>query len=195
MTKVNLKFISRRARSLSPASNLRRKSSLPIKIKFWEILTGSYKQQKSNLPVSVTNLVGKRTVKWVSSACESLANKPDLLSELPQAAQTGRLILHLTEEEGVTGDVNTVGRWKLGLCDGKLTYLSYQHQDPIHNSLIIYANDEHMIQILTGRIDLQTADALGIAKITGNCQIRNTFPALIKILNREIPKSSPSLII
>ena len=38
---------------------------------------------------------------------------------------------------------------------------SYQHQDPIHNSLIIYANDEQMIQILSGRICLQGAETLG----------------------------------
>ncbi|CBY36874.1 unnamed protein product [Oikopleura dioica] len=104
-----------------------------------------------------------------------------------------KLILHLTEEDPDTGDVCTLGRWKLGLCDGKLTYLSYQHQDPIHNSLIIYANDEQMIQILSGRLCLQGADALGTAKITGNCQIRNIFPCLIKIFNREI--NNPSQII
>jgi hypothetical protein len=121
-------------------------------------------------------------VKWVSAACDTLALQPELLSELPPAAQTGRLILHLTEEDPDTGDVCTLGRWKLGLCDGKLTYLrtrflkqnllisikiceslkSYQHQDPIHNSLIIYANDEQMIQILSGRMCLQGAETLGI---------------------------------
>ena len=126
-------------------------------------------------------MLSSRTVKWVSAACDTLVLQPDLLSQLPPAAQTGRLILHLTEEDPETGDVCTLGRWKIGLCDGKLTYLrivlnwtnaqkwslfqsekSYQHQDPIHNSLIIYANDEHMIQILSGRICLQGAEALGI---------------------------------
>ncbi|CBY13997.1 unnamed protein product [Oikopleura dioica] len=190
MAKINLKFISRRARSVSPGASLRKSAEVPIKIK----------QQKANLPAKITNIIGQRkalenygTVKWVSAACDALATQPNLLSQLPAAAQTGRLILHLTEEDPDTGDVCTLGRWKLGLCDGKLTYLSYQHQDPIHNSLIIYANDEQMIQILSGRLCLQGADALGTAKITGNCQIRNIFPELIKILNREI--NNPSQII
>ena len=62
-------------------------------------------------------------MKWVSAACDTLVLQPDLLSQLPPAAQTGRLILHLTEEDPDTGDVCTLGRWKIGLCDGKLTYL------------------------------------------------------------------------
>jgi len=113
-------------------------------LRFWEILTGRSKQQKANLPAKITNIIGQRkaledygyfyfiekffnlilrTVKWVSAACDTLATQPNLLSQLPAAAQTGRLILHLTEEDPDTGDVCTLGRWKLGLCDGKLTYL------------------------------------------------------------------------
>ena len=75
MAKVNLKFLSRRARSLSPGASLQRKVDVPMKVKvcsvdvfsiklnqlwIWNILTGRSKQQKTNLPAKITSIIGQR---------------------------------------------------------------------------------------------------------------------------------------